>query len=159
MATTTLGDIKHTKQHLCRQLLKEKLHGEYFLAAIVQDSLLYNLHHHADSQRLAELAESAAEMAVESVIETLHANEFAVSESIRGVMHTMVALGGNPIDIAVVTAVGGTKSVKRAITPDKASDYAQQIISGITSAAQDLGTTDKDRVYTVAKYVVNAAMA
>jgi len=152
MTTDLLGDVQLTKKHLLKMITKEKSFGEFFLAAVVQDSLMYNLHQHADSQNLLEIAYKAAQVSVQSAIETMGLNDFVVSEAIRGVMHSMVSLGGNPVEMAMATAVGGWTGIESVIRT-AAVDYAGAIATGITTAVADLGL-EQNSFQRVTSYVV-----
>lgn len=138
MATDLPNDIHQTKKHLLTMISKEKLFGDFFLAAVVQDSLTYNLHQYADSPILMEVAHKAAQVSIRSAVETIGLNAFVVSESIRGVMHTMASLGGNPIAISMAVTVGGWMGIEDVIGTST-KDYSEAIAVGIAAAANDLG--------------------
>lgn len=118
-------------------IAKEKLSGDFLLASVVQDSLLYTLHHHAESRDLFRLAHDTAKVSIQTAADTMYLNEFTVCEALRGVMHCMVTLGGDPVSMAASIATGAVVAVQHA-TPD-AHRYKTAIVNGICSAADDLG--------------------
>jgi hypothetical protein len=152
METNMATDMKHTRTHLRRAMNRERLSGEYFLAAVIQDSLLYNLAHHADSRALMDIAHDASGFAVQSAAEMMDSNQFAVSESVRGVMHSMVSLGGEPVQMAIAIYIGGWTGLDT-VSQGNVDDSLNAIASGILSAEEDLGIfTDGRR--TVTDYLI-----
>ncbi len=130
------------RSHLVMMMSKEKLSGDFLLASVVQDSLIYNLHHHADSETLLELAHLAAQVAVEAAATQMSNNIFAVKESVRGTMHSMVTLGGEPVLVAMAIATGGLEGIRNSVPAEDASQYAAALVSGVATAVQDLGLND-----------------
>lgn len=138
MTNDFLEDVEATKAHLAVMIAKEKLSGEFLLASVVQDSLLYNLHHHADSSELMRIAHDAAMVSIESAAEHMYLSQFTVHESMRGVMLSMVSLGGDPVLTAVAVATGGLAGLKL-VAGDSVMSYTGSIASGICSAVDDMG--------------------
>jgi len=130
--------VQRTKEHLELMIAKEKQSGDFLLASVVQDSLLYTLHHHAESRDLFRLAHDAAKISIQSAAAMMYFNEFTVCESLRGVMHSMVTLGGDPVSMAASIATGAVVAVQHAALGD-AAKYKGAIVNGICSAADDLG--------------------
>jgi hypothetical protein len=152
MEMNLVADMKHTRTHLRGAMNREQLSGEFFLAAVIQDSLLHTLAHHADSHALMDIAHDASGLAVQSAAEMMHRNEFAVSESVRGVMHSMVSLGGEPVQMAIAIYLGGSTGLHHVSHWD-VEDSVNAIASGILSAAEDLGISI-DGVRTVTDYLI-----
>lgn len=146
-----LQDVQDTKLHLGVMMAKERLSGEFLLASVVQDSLLYNLHQYADSLDLIDVAHHAAKVAVQTSVEEMGQNEFCLCEAIRGVMHSMVSLGGEPATMTVAVSTGGMAGVYAAAGDVSTSGRA--IVIGICSAVEDMGI-DAQRVRPVAEHVV-----
>lgn len=151
MTNDFVQDVQDTKVHLGIMIAKEKQSGEFLLASVVQDSLLYNLHHHADSSELMKLAHHAAMVSIQSASEHMYLNSFTVHESMRGVMHSMVSLGGDPLLTAVAVATGGVLGLQVA-APDVVSEYAGAVATGICSAADDMGI-DKTNIQRVTEHL------
>lgn len=133
-----MRDVLDTKHHLSFMMAQERASGDFYLAAVVQDSLTYSLYHHADSEDLAEIARTVSQVSIQSAAETMGDSEFVVSESVRGVMHSMVGLGGDPLEMAMSVAMGGMMGVERAYEGDLDSRF-RAIIGGISTALADLG--------------------
>ena len=135
-----LQDVIDTKQHLMLMMSQERSSGDYYLAAVVQDSLTFSLYHHAHSRDLAEIARTVSQVSIQSAAETMGDSEFVVSESVRGVMHSMVGLGGDALEMAMSVAMGGMMGVERVFEGDLDPRF-RAIINGISAALSDLGVT------------------
>lgn len=155
MTNDFLQDVEATKAHLGVMISKEKQSGEYLLASVVQDSLLYNLHHHADSSELMKLAHDAAMVSVQSAAEYMYLSQFTVHESMRGVMLSMVSLGGDPVLTAVAVATGGLLGLQT-VAPESGMQYANSISTGICSAVDDMGI-DRSNVQRVTQHLTQQA--
>jgi hypothetical protein len=144
------------KEQMKATIIKEKDSGEFFLASVIQDSLLSSLQFASTGKELMQTAHHAAEVTVQATAETLDFNEFVVSESMRGVMHTVVTLGGDPVQMSVAVSVGAVQGV-RTVTGNVSEKYLQAITLGISSAAEDLGF-DLDSILSVTEYIVARAV-
>lgn len=150
-------EIEHNatewRSHLSRMMSMEKQSGEFLLASVVQDSLLYNLNHHVKSDTLLEIAHLAAEMAIETAAAEMSMNTFAVTESIRGVMHTMVTLGGGPEVVTVAITTGALSGIQRIVPMEEVAEYSSAIVTGLIMAADDLGLTNHS-IQRIAEHII-----
>ena len=144
--------VAETKQHLGIMMAKERKSGDFLLASVVQDSLLYNLHQHANSQHLMDIAHAAAQISIQSAIEHMTVNEFTIRESVRGVMHSMVSLGGNPTMMSVAVSTGAVEALSE-LENNVTNDYTQAVIAGICSAVEDMGI-DSEKVRRTSGHVI-----
>ncbi|MBX5437753.1 MAG: hypothetical protein IRZ33_11140 [Alicyclobacillaceae bacterium] len=144
--------MQEARQHLSMMMAKEKRNGEFLLASVVQDSLIYQLQHHAHSPNLMNIAHRAARVAVESAAEHLHPHEFTIRESVRGVVHSMVNLGGDPAAIAVAVTTGGIAGLAEVAQTE--DGFKEAVVEGVCDAASDLGL-DPERVRQIARHVAD----
>lgn len=131
-------DLQHTKKHLRNSLRKEERNGDFYMAAVVQDSLIYSLHHYADSEYLPYIANQATQLTIEAAEGKLGLNEFTVTESIRGVLHAMTGIGAVPEAIADDVLEGACEVIAE-ISPGDSLSYSDAIANGMLGALSDLG--------------------
>lgn len=153
MSLDVTGNSMEWREHLSYMMSMERQSGEFLLASVVHDSLLYNLQHHADSDTLLEIAHLAAEVAVETAASEMGTNAFAITESIRGVMHTMATLGGTPEIVAVAITTGALDGIAESHPSVSHSEYAKSIVNGLVMGAEDLGQ-DPDNIQRIAEHII-----
>ncbi|UOF90879.1 hypothetical protein LSG31_00915 [Fodinisporobacter ferrooxydans] len=139
MRNDMYDDLQKTREHLAYMIWKEKSFGEFQLASVLEDSLLYNLHDHIDSPYLSRIAYETARISVSTAIEVMNLNEFIVCESVRGVIHSMDRLGGDPIDLAEIVAAGALHAVELASNDEISDAYRNAVLNGVRSATDDMG--------------------
>ncbi|MCL6517267.1 hypothetical protein [Alicyclobacillus sp.] len=132
------GHLHEAEQHLMEMVNEERRAGEYYLAAVVQDSLVYSLHGWAGSIALPQVGQRAAELAVRCAHRGVGGHRFAVHEAVRGAYHALINLGGAPAEMASAVATGAMAAVSEA-EREAAADLTDAIVSGLCAAAADLG--------------------
>ncbi|MCF8563471.1 hypothetical protein LLE49_01775 [Alicyclobacillus tolerans] len=146
--------LEQVADHLALMIGKEKQNGEFLLASVVQDSLTYNFHAYAESPFLVDIAHDAAKVAVETTATHMYLNEFAVRESIRGVMHSIVTLSGDPVSVSVAVTTGALNGLEQ-FEPQEAELLPLRIavVKGVCAAAEDMGL-DAVKMKTVCDHIV-----
>lgn len=162
--------MQEAEQHLAWMMAEEQLSGEYYLAAVVQDSLVFSLHEFAGAPDLPRVAHLAAEMAVRSALRVVGGHRFAVHEAVRGTYHAVINLGGDATVMAVPVATGAVRALDVVQAAEEApwpssrpgihgaspltADLAAAIVSGLCAAADDLGI-DHRRIRAMAEHLVS----
>ncbi|MCL6443232.1 MAG: hypothetical protein K6T83_07225 [Alicyclobacillus sp.] len=136
------NDLQQAKAHLAYMMWQEKPSGEFLLASVVEDSLLYNFSQHAESEDLLIIAEAAAAMAVQTAAKVIRLHEFTVTETVRGVMHSMVRLGGDPHALTGVIVKGALHGIKTLGVEGGPDKYLPAVLNGIRHAKMDMGLTE-----------------
>ncbi len=116
MPTDTL---QSTADHLHLMIAKEKNSGDFLLASVVQDCLIYNLHHVSADEHFEEMVHECARISMEVIFETMYLNEFTIAESVRGIMHGIVALGMDPLVGSIAVTTGTLTGLHQWIRVDK----------------------------------------
>ncbi|MCL6599937.1 MAG: hypothetical protein K6T81_14565 [Alicyclobacillus macrosporangiidus] len=162
--------MQEAEQHLVWMMAEEQLSGEYYLAAVVQDSLVFSLHEFAEAHDLLQVAHLAAEMAVRSALRMVGRHRFAVHEAVRGTYHALINLGGDATVMAVPVATGTLRALDGVPAAEGAlwssarpgsqgaspltADLAAAVVSGLCAAADDLGIDDR-RIRSIALHLVS----
>lgn len=132
-------DLVELEVHLRRMIDMEKQSGDFLLASVIQDSLVYNLHHYANRQELSQISRFAAELAVKAAVESLHRDPSTIRQTVRGVMHALTNLAIDPVVAAISVTFG---------TLHYLGDTADQLdvkamINGVTQSAEELGVSEE----------------
>lgn len=131
-------NLRGTKQHLAYMMWQEHLSGEFLLSSVVEDSLLYTLNHHESSPELSTVAKRIAKISVQTAAEVICLTESTVHELVRGVMNSMLRLGGNPVEITRAVAVGAWHGLRDVSKDGGGRRFLHAIRSGISRAAEDM---------------------
>ncbi|WDL97489.1 hypothetical protein [Alicyclobacillus sp. ALC3] len=121
--------------HLRHMIELEKRSGDFLLASVIQDSLVYNLHGYVNHQELNQISRFASEIAVKAAVEALHRDPSTILQTCRGVMHALANLGLDPV-VAAISVTFGTLHYL-ADTADELDVNA--IVKGVSRAADELG--------------------
>ncbi|MDQ0189023.1 hypothetical protein JI721_01925 [Alicyclobacillus cycloheptanicus] len=125
--------------HLRLMIEKEKRSGDFLLASVIQDCLVYNLHGHVGHAELDHMSRYASELAVKVALQSLHRDPATIRETTRGVMHALTNLGVNPMVAAISVTFGTVQCLGPSLTPlDTAA-----VIRGVAQAADELGVGDE----------------
>lgn len=143
------------KQYLHAAIAEDNTSGaEYFLASIVQDAVIHECFETEDKENLKKMGHRAARLALNSVNESMGINSFIVCETVRGVIHGLVALGGEPITMTREAIHGFCLESRKNGLP--VYEIARGIAIGIKMTARDLGV-DENEMLLIADSEVSAS--
>src|ERR1700730_18483713 len=131
------------KKYLQEAISEDNTSGaEYFLASIVQDAVIQECTNSAEHEQLRKLAQRATLLALHGVHDSMGLNSFIICETVRGVIHGLVALGGDPLEMAEIVITSLCVGSIRADYPT--SEVTRGMKVGIKMAARDLGLSSDE---------------
>ncbi|MFB5188973.1 hypothetical protein [Alicyclobacillus fastidiosus] len=131
-------NLRGSKQHLAYMMWQEHLSSEFLLSSVVEDSLLYTLNGRDISKELSTVAKGIAKMSVQTAAEVICLTESTVHELVRGVMSSMLRLGGNPVEITRAVAAGAWYGLREVSKEGGRRRFLHAIRSGISRATEDM---------------------
>ncbi|UOF90570.1 hypothetical protein LSG31_22385 [Fodinisporobacter ferrooxydans] len=145
------------KQYLHEAIAEDNTSGaEYFLASIVQDAVIHECFETEDDENLKKMAHRAARLAINSVHESMGINSFIVCETVRGVIHGLVALGGDPTIMTREAIRGFCMEAQQTGLPFH--DVTRGIHVGIRMTARDLGI-DEEQLFSLVSEELSKSMS